>query len=334
MGKRHPDFAQGRDRATWSAPGTCGELVQGFHRDRWLHVAAPVNRRRIAAVDTSEPPVESPPSVTTDPEAWWKARRGLQEVLAGRVASDGLAVAVGGDEIPRGVGLGSSTADLGAVVAAAAARLGVPDPAATAVDIALRVEPTNGALLPGLALFDHRAGTVREFLGSPPPLEILAFDSARQVDTLAFNRRLPSRLPAEALQGWAAVFRLCAEGVWKGDAEAVAQAATRSASLAVYLGCSAVPAALLRLVDETSALGVARAHSGSAYGVLYAPGTRPSPEEVSEKIRWDRDESGRAARVEELSLSDGGIWNVGPLPFEPEAVIVAPRSEGADGSPV
>ena len=31
-------------------------------------------------------------------------------------------------------------------------------------------------MMPGLALFDHRAGMVRESLGSPPPMEIVALD--------------------------------------------------------------------------------------------------------------------------------------------------------------
>jgi L-threonine kinase len=78
--------------------------------------------------------------------------------------------------IPRGRGLGSSTADLSAAIAATALALGRELSPYDIAQIALSIEPTGGAMMPGLALFDHRAGMVRESLGSPPPMEIVALD--------------------------------------------------------------------------------------------------------------------------------------------------------------
>ena len=139
--------------AIWTVPATCGEFVQGFHRGRWLQVAAPVDLYRTAFA-------EIVPFERADPGAFGqyaKVRRGLGFLLHERPGCS-LRVTLGGDDIPRGSGFGSSTADMGAALCAAADALDLPEPSEAAVDAALRVEPTSGSLLPGLVLFDHRAG--------------------------------------------------------------------------------------------------------------------------------------------------------------------------------
>ena len=54
--------------------------------------------------------------------------------------------------------------------------------------IALSVEPTDGVMFPGIALFDHRCGSIAESLGAPPPMEVIVIDTGGTVDTLEFNR--------------------------------------------------------------------------------------------------------------------------------------------------
>ena len=43
----------------------------------------------------------------------------------------------------------------------------------------LGVEPTDGVMVPGLAMFDHREGRIKDSLGPPPPMEIVAIDFRR-----------------------------------------------------------------------------------------------------------------------------------------------------------
>ncbi|MDE0081703.1 MAG: hypothetical protein OXT72_03530 [Gammaproteobacteria bacterium] len=98
------------------APATCGELVQGFGRGRWLQIAAPVDVYRTARAEV----VASGRAEGAASRRYTKVRRGLK-VLLKRRPGRALRVMLGGDEIPRGAGFGSSTADLGAARPAPAA---------------------------------------------------------------------------------------------------------------------------------------------------------------------------------------------------------------------
>ena len=100
---------------TWAAPATCGELVQGFFRGRWLQIAAPVNLYRTARVEVAPPE----PGHVGGSRRYAKVRQGL-EILLREQPGRALRATLGGDEIPRGAGLGSSTADLGAALRAGA----------------------------------------------------------------------------------------------------------------------------------------------------------------------------------------------------------------------
>lgn len=91
--------------------------------------------------------------------------------------------------VPVGKGLGSSTADIVAVAAALGRALGVGLHPWVLAQVALSIEPSNGVMFPGIAIFDHRAGRVARVIGRPPLLDISVFDSGGVVDTLAFNRR-------------------------------------------------------------------------------------------------------------------------------------------------
>ena len=147
-------------------------------------------------------------------------------------------------------------------------------------------------------LFDHRGGTIREPLGPPPALNILCIRLPGAVDTVAFNRRLPTRLPEHALSAWRDAFRLCAEGIAHGDPGKIGAAATASAAAAHRLGCPPAPPGLEACARETTALGILRAHSGTVWGLLYPEDETPAPEEVSGILNHGgRCHGARAARA-------------------------------------
>ncbi len=295
----------GSAQAVWAAPATCGELVQGFHRGRWLQIAAPVELYRTARAEVV-------PLDEADPGAsgrYAKVQLGLGMLLRG-LPGRALRATLGGDEIPRGVGFGSSSADLGAALSAGADALHLPEAHEAAVRAALEVEPTSGSLLPGLLLFDHREGTIREPLGSPPSLNILCIRQAGEVDTVAFNRRLPARLPQHALRAWDDAFRLCAEGIARGDLRKIGAASTASAEAALHLGCPPAPPGLALCARETRSIGVVRAHSGTVCGLLYPVTETPPPEKVADM------------------LSHAGVVTVPPLPARSPAMVTALRLVG------
>ncbi len=149
---------------TVRVPGSCGELVQGIIDGVRLHVSCPVDRYARATW--------RPGSRRAGQGE--KVRRALAAAGASPAFLAGLTMA---SELPRGIGMASSTADIGAAVGLwLAMGRGTAD-AATVARAALAVEPTDGVLFGGVVLFDHRRGTVLERWGSPPPIELVAVEA-------------------------------------------------------------------------------------------------------------------------------------------------------------
>lgn len=179
--------------------------------------------------------------------------------------------------LPRGKGMGSSTAEILAALAATAAHLGIESAPPDLTQAALAVEPTDSVAWPGLAVLDHRRGRVRGPLGDPPPLELLLLDLGAEVDTLAFNRRpdldAENRRKEPALRE---ALGLLLQGLATRRPDLVGRAATLSAlahqDILPKPGLEAVIAA----GRAAGALGVVAAHTGSVVGILFDPRHAPA----------------------------------------------------------
>ncbi len=261
-----------------AVPGTCGELVQGWLDGVALHVSCPIDRFAVARVAVGPEDTASGagrkrcrrPRLLAPPDAP-KAARGLDLTLAalgatGRPVSLQLA-----SPLPRGLGMGSSTADVAGAIAAASLALGRPLPPAEIARLAVAVEPTDGSIFPGLALFDHREGRLHEPLGPPPPLALLVLEFPGAIDTVAFNRvdrRGAWRANAAAYRDALGMVRA---GLAAGDLSLVGAAATLSAVTNQAPLPKPALDAVRRLAREVGALGVVAAHSGSLLGLLLDP---------------------------------------------------------------
>lgn len=170
---------------------------------------------------------------------------------------------------PPGKGLGTSTADICATVWATAAALGARLSPAQVAAIALSIEPTDGVMFPGLALFDHRRGRIARLLGPPPPMRVLILDPGGEVDTLEFNRRAdlePGSRCKEDLVRQALGKVLT--GIRRGDPHLVGEGATLSALANQAILPKPDLEVIARAVRQLGAYGVAAAHSGTVIGVL------------------------------------------------------------------
>ena len=188
-------------RATVSAPGTCGELAQGMLEETLVMVTCPIDLFATATVEVSpgaglvHGPSDSP-----------KATRAVGLFLERIGRTDLDARLHLRSPIPRRKGMASSTADVVAAIGAAAAALNVEVPARQVAELALAIEPSDGIMLPGVALFAHRSGRIARSLGHPPAMRVLVLEFADEVDTEAFNQvdrrgvlRSQSELFGEAL---------------------------------------------------------------------------------------------------------------------------------------
>ena len=249
--------------ATVRAPGVCGELAQGVIEGIHFLVTCPVDFYSRVKVDiyADGPGVEAPEDCDKAAAA---VRRTLFHLKNAKVRAK-LTI---NNPIPRGKGMASSSADLAAAIAATGLALGEEISPYQIAQIALSIEPTDGIMIPGVALFDHRAGIIRESLGPPPPMEIVALDLGGTVDTVQFNM-------VDRFQRWESVdeqtgeaLRLLRRGIEEQDPALVGRGASISAEASQTVLAKPRLAEVKEFAESVGAVGVNVGHSGTIMGVL------------------------------------------------------------------
>ncbi len=244
-------------------PGTCGELVQGSLNGVPFHISCPVDifatvvARAFASGTGVQGPVDRPKAIQA-------AEATLKYLGAPKVA---ILLEVE-NPLPVGKGMASSTADVGGAVWATALSLGVRLPPHEVARIALSIEPTDGSLFPGIALFDHRQGRIYEHLGVPPPMEILVLEFGGTVDTIEFNREDRSTLLKKIEPDIRRATALVREGIARQDAALIGEGATISARCNQRILFKPHLEDVLKIARENGAEGVNIAHSGTVVGIL------------------------------------------------------------------
>ena len=245
------------------APGVCGELAQGVIEGIHFLVTCPVDFYSRVKVDiySDGPGVEAPQDCGKAAAA---VRRTLFHLKNAKVRAK-LTI---NNPIPRGKGMASSSADLAAAIAATGLALGEEISPYQIAQIALSIEPTDGIMIPGVALFDHRAGIIRESLGPPPPMEIVALDLGGTVDTVQFNM-------VDRFQRWQSVdeqtgeaLRLLRRGIEEQDPALVGRGASISAEASQTVLAKPRLAEVKEFAESVGAVGVNVGHSGTIMGVL------------------------------------------------------------------
>jgi L-threonine kinase len=248
---------------------------------------------------------EGPPGVTA-PADCPKSRAGVAAALA-HLGRTGLAAILNvSNPIPRGKGMASSSADVTGAIAATGLALGQRLPPRLIGQLALSVEPSDGVMFPGIALFDHREGSIVEELGPPPPMEIVALDFGGTVDTLEFNRvdhsgewRSLESLNRQALD-------LVREGIRQGSPTLVGQGASISAAAGQRILKKPQLPRVADFAEAVGAVGVCVAHSGTVIGVLLDARERRG----KSTFRRARAAFTGAAAIHHFRLMGGGVQAV------------------------
>ena len=252
--------------ATRARPGSCGELVQGMLRGDYFLVTCPIDMYSSATVALTPGTgrVNGPPDAP-------KSRQAVALTLAHFGRRDLDAHLSLSSPLPRGKGMASSTADVSAAIAATAAAMGVEAdmPPTMIAKIALQVEPSDGTMLPGIAMLDHKQGSIAKTIGSPPPMRVVVLDFGGDVDTLAFNGVNRDSALERLQPEFEEALHLVAQGIREGSAEDVGAGATRSAITNQQLLYKPQLDAVLRLAEDVGAVGVNAAHSGTVLGLLF-----------------------------------------------------------------
>ena len=209
--------------------------------------------------------------------------------------------------IPRGKGMGSSSADVVGAIVATALALGRKLSPAEVAPLALSVEPTDAVMFPGIAVFDHREGRVVEQLGAPPPIEVIALDFGGTVDTLDFNqvdrRGLWKTLQSETDEA----LRLVRLGLHQADPKLIGQGASISSKAGQEILHKPQLDAVMDFAQSVGAVGVNVAHSGTVIGVLVDALERRG----RSIFRQAREGFPEAEEVHHFRIFSGGVQVVG-----------------------
>jgi uncharacterized protein involved in propanediol utilization len=176
-----------------------------------------------------------------------------------------------------GWGLGSSTSDVVAAIRAVADALGVPmDPADTA-KLAVQAETASASTLFGdsALLFAQREGVVlHRFNGEVPDLMVVSINTdpeGKGVDTLADE---PARYNEAEIEEFQRLYALLELAITTRDRRLLGQVTTTSARINQKFLPKPHFDELLRIVEESGALGLQVAHSGPVVGLLFDPHSR------------------------------------------------------------
>ena len=301
-------------RATSRAPGSCGELAQGMLDGGYFLVSCPIDMYSTATVALSpgsgrvDVPVDAP-----------KSRQAVELTLAHFGARDMDARLSLSSQLPRGKGMASSTADVSAAIAATAAALGMePDmPPAQIAQIALQIEPSDSVMLTGIAILDHKQGSIARTLGPPPPMRVVALDFGGGVDTLAFNGVNRDATLKSLQPQFSEALALIEQGVRNGSATDIGAGATRSAVANQHLLYKPQLDAVLQLGHDVGAVGVNAAHSGTVLGLLFEDDVALAENAVSQawenlfgiqRILNRRIVSGGVVHIDISDLQEASLW--------------------------
>ena len=278
-------------------PASCGELVQGTWNGVNFLVPCPIDLYSQAVVKLRPGTGLSGPS--DRPKALEAVRRTLNFLgspeLGGELWLD--------SSIPRGKGMASSTADIGAAASATAAALGMALQPRDLLSLAVGIEPTDGTLLPGVTLVDHVRGSWQLPLGRGPEAGILALDLGGQVDTLEFNAQpglAEKNRENEPLTRQA--FLLVRRGIQEKNLALLGQGAVLSAEANQSVLFKPLLSELKEWSRRRGAAGIVAAHSGTVLGLIYPP--ERDLEKEAESLRRDFPATGVSWQVR---LIQGGV---------------------------
>lgn len=272
------DFSIGVARC----PGTCGEWVQGARKGIPFLVDCPIDRFSEARVA-----LDKHASVWDLPLGKTKALQVLE------LLKEDLGLpALGGkveflQQLPEGKGMASSTADITAVVAATLIALGEEPVPERLAQFALRIEPSDSVMFPGITEIEHVQRHQHRILGPSVPALFLALDWGGAIDTRVFNAR-PGL--AEHYRRYedeiGRAYELAREGIEQTDLEKLAIAGTISARCNLEINRKLQFEPFITWVRQKGGLGVVTAHSGTLLAGVFPLGDFSS-QEVLKNLRLE-----------------------------------------------
>lgn len=190
-------------------------------------------------------------------------------------------------DVPRGIGMGSSTSDVVATIRAVADYHGVALADEEVARLAVSAEFASDSMPidDRVVLFAHRDGSVLETFGPRlPPLVVVGCNAEPgiTVDTLAFP---PAKYSAEETAAFSTLRDAFRRAVATGDTALLGHVATQSALINQRFLPKTGLDRLLDLSRRYGGCGIQVAHSGTVAGVMFDPRQAGAAEGIAGCIR-------------------------------------------------
>lgn len=189
--------------------------------------------------------------------------------------------------IPRGRGLGSSTADVVATIRAVHDSLRVSSPPSQIAALAVQAEvAADSTMFDRPVLFAQRHGRMLEaFQGRLPTAFLIGFDTADPATTTPTLDLKPIEYSTFEVQQFAVLRAALRHAFRQGDADLLGTIATASTRIHLRHRSNPVLEALLPQVETLGACGLQVSHSGTISGLLYPLAARANPEVTERATR-------------------------------------------------
>jgi uncharacterized protein involved in propanediol utilization len=305
-----------------------GELLQGMFTDR-------TGQLRRALVTLPQPdqgsravfhPSERHWGIVGTPELI-KVRRAalllLREFATHPSPAKGGQIEITSD-VPRGIGMGSSTADVTATIRAVADYYGVTLSREEEGRLAVLAECASDSIMidDRVVLFAHRDGEVLETFGHRlPSMIVIGCDTepGTRVDTLAFT---PADYDDREVGAFQALRGALRRAIATGDVSLLGKVATASARINQRYLPKPWLDKLLDLCRAHGGCGVQVAHSGTVAGLIFDPGKPGATEAAYDCV--SRIEEWGLAITATIGLPPAGAAT-GPAGYPPPPRVRATR---------
>lgn len=244
-------------------PGSCGELVQGQSEEGEFLTSycIPLYSRASLKKESSKKKLSHHD----------KAVRVLKKVFryfGEEKALSQLSLSLASN-IPRGKGMSSSSADIGAVIGACASYLDVKISAALATDFAASIEPTDSIFYREQTLIDPLSGRKLRSTGSLKEKKVLILEPPAGIETSGMRKKKDYLAHKNKnINLYKKMLEDLEEGIKENDSKLVGNSLRQSALLNQPLLCKPRLEEIFEIAEKLGAYGVNIAHSGSVIGVL------------------------------------------------------------------
>ena len=264
-------------------PGSMGELVQGTWEGKEVLISLTIDRYSEIEVDLVE---RVDPKSREHMQELWKSKRAMELILQewglSRIA--GKIVFRRCRSIPEGKGYASSTADIAALIAALALLVERDLYEEDIARIALKIEPSDGIVFSKMCIFDHLDGSVLVRFPVPRYLGVVGVELPGVLDTLSVDRRRMRAQWEKYQKDLSEAFGYAQRGLEENDLSLLGRAATLSSWIAQSFFPEPIYEKLIEICSSIGGLGVNRAHTGKAFGILFDTRVYP-PKKMLQRVR-------------------------------------------------